>query len=405
MAIFRKAIFWAHLLTALVVGVIVVIMSATGVLLTYQRQITAWADTRGLDGSAPSTVSERLPAETLLASAPAIEGGEPTAITWYSDADAPAMIAYGRVGRAYVNAYTGELLGRGSGSVREFFTLMTDWHRWLARSGEERDSGRAITGAANLGFLFIVISGLYLWWPRNWNRAALRNITVFRSGLRGKARDFNWHNVIGFWSLVPLFLIVFSGVMISYPWATALVYRIAGDTPPPPAGAAAQAGRSGAGAGGERREEPELALGSPLAGSAHLEAIAEAQVEGWRSISVALPGTAEALTYTIDTGDGGQPHKRATLALNRATGDVERWEPFSAGTPGRQLRSFLRFAHTGEVGGLPGQTLAGLVSAGALVLVWTGFFLTWRRFTTWRGRANRPGVVEKPAERKRTATV
>jgi hypothetical protein len=43
----------------------------------------------------------------------------------------------------------------------------------------------------------------------------------------------------------------------------------------------------------------------------------------------------------------------------------------------------MRFAHTGEVLGIPGQTVAGLVSAGAVVLVWTGIALTLRRFAAW----------------------
>ena len=55
-------------------------------------------------------------------------------------------------------------------------------------------------------------------------------------GLAGKARDFNWHNTIGFWSAIPLAIIVAGGVVISYPWATALVYRAYGEAPPAPAG-------------------------------------------------------------------------------------------------------------------------------------------------------------------------
>jgi uncharacterized iron-regulated membrane protein len=46
----------------------------------------------------------------------------------------------------------------------------------------------------------------------------------------------------------------------------------------------------------------------------------------------------------------------------------------------------LRFAHTGEYWGLPGQTIAGLASAVACVLVWTGLALAWRRFVAWRAR-------------------
>jgi uncharacterized iron-regulated membrane protein len=50
------------------------------------------------------------------------------------------------------------------------------------------------------------------------------------------------------------------------------------------------------------------------------------------------------------------------------------------------MRSILRFAHTGEVLGIPGQTLAGIVSLGAAFLVWTGLSLSLRRFSAWRGR-------------------
>ena len=111
-----------------------------------------------------------------------------------------------------------------------------------------------------------------------------------------------------------------------------------------------------------------------------------------------MPASADdSVTFTIDRGNGGQPQKRDQLTLDRKSGEVVRWEPYSAGTLGRRLRSFLRFAHTGEVGGVAGQTLAGLASAGAAVLVWTGLALTWRRFRAWRGRQAR-GPRAEPAD-------
>jgi hypothetical protein len=56
-------------------------------------------------------------------------------------------------------------------------------------------------------FLFIVLSGLYLWFPRQLTSgAAPAHASGSGVGLPGKARDFNWHNVIGFWSMIPLFL-------------------------------------------------------------------------------------------------------------------------------------------------------------------------------------------------------
>ena len=51
---FRTLIFWLHLLTGLSVGIVVLIMSVTGVLLTYEKQMTRWADTRALDGAPPA---------------------------------------------------------------------------------------------------------------------------------------------------------------------------------------------------------------------------------------------------------------------------------------------------------------------------------------------------------------
>lgn len=41
---FRTALFWCHLVVGVTVGVVVFIMSLTGVLLAYERQITLWAD-------------------------------------------------------------------------------------------------------------------------------------------------------------------------------------------------------------------------------------------------------------------------------------------------------------------------------------------------------------------------
>lgn len=116
-------------------------------------------------------------------------------------------------------------------------------------------------------------------------------------------------------------------------------------------------------------------------------AAAATRMPDWKTISVALPApSAVNVALTLDAGDGGQPQKRATLTMDRRNGDIVRWEPFSSQSPGRQARTWLRFAHTGEVYGLTGQTLAGLVTGGGAVLVWTGIALALRRFASWRKR-------------------
>jgi uncharacterized iron-regulated membrane protein len=380
----RRIIFWCHLPIGVLGGVIILIMCVTGVLLAYEKQITLWADTRNYNSAPPSPESTRLPLDTLLAKARDVRKTEPTAITLCADKSAPAEVSFGREGKLFVNSYSGEVLGEGSAGVRNFFRHVTDWHRWLGARGEHRNLARAITGACNLGFLFLVMSGFYLWWPQRFSRKGLRNITWFRRGLPAKARNFNWHNTIGFWSAVPLFIVVLSAVVISYTWAGNLVYRIVGETPPAPRNQA-NAG-SGTPKAATEKSVPSTSLDV-------LWARAEQQVAGWQSITLQLSPSGDApLTFAIDRGNGGQPQKRAQLVLDRKTGNVVRYEPFSSFSTGRQLRSILRFAHTGEVLGVIGQTIAGVVSLGGAFLVWTGFALALRRLRGWR---------EKRAQRDR----
>jgi uncharacterized iron-regulated membrane protein len=145
-------------------------MCVTGVLLSFEKQITAWADTRGYRSAPPTPETQHLPVETLISKAREARGATPTAVTIKSDPAAPAEIAFGRETTLFVNPYTGVMLGEGSQNVRSFFRTVTDWHRWLGANSENRNVARVITGACNIGFLFLVASGFYLWWPRNWNR-------------------------------------------------------------------------------------------------------------------------------------------------------------------------------------------------------------------------------------------
>ena len=42
----RTLIFWPHLVAGITAGVVILVMSVTGVLLTYERQLIAWSDKR-----------------------------------------------------------------------------------------------------------------------------------------------------------------------------------------------------------------------------------------------------------------------------------------------------------------------------------------------------------------------
>jgi uncharacterized iron-regulated membrane protein len=378
----RRVFFWLHLSAGVVAGLVVLVMSVTGVLLTYEKQMVAWAD-RGYRSAPPSKDAPSLGMEALLGRVREARPESPIgAITLRRDPEAPVQLALGREGTLYVDRYTGAVLGEGSRGIRAFFRKVTDWHRWLAAEGESRALGRGVTGASNLAFLFLVASGFYLWWPREWTRTAVASVTWFRGGLSGRARDFNWHNVVGFWTAVPLFFVVLGGVLLSYPWASDLLYRAVGSEPPPRRSGPAPGPSPEEGRG--RRKPPSLEGLDPLF------AQAESRMADWRSISLRLPGSPDDnLTFTIDAGSGGRPDLRAQLVLDRKTGGVVRWEPYESQSLGRRLRSWMRFVHTGEAGGIVGQTVAGLASAGSALLVWTGLAMAWRRFEAWRARGRR----------------
>jgi uncharacterized iron-regulated membrane protein len=342
-----------------------------------------WADGRQAVPASRIDIALVLsPVALLSAGSAANAGAIPAGITMRSDRGAPATVTFEGGRSLLVDSQTATSLGEPSPRLRGFFRAATNWHRVLALEGTSRATGKAITGAANLAFLFIVLSGIYLWIPRLWTRLQFTQILWFRGGLSPKARDFNWHNVIGIWSAVPLAIVVAGAVPISYAWAGNLVYRVVGEAPPaPPAQAARADGR-------ERRND---AGGEPrvldLSGLDTAWAVAQARVPAWRTMSVRFGGPPNGpLVISLDEGYGGQPHLRSTLTIDRVTGAVARVEVFDDLGPGRRARSWLRFAHTGEYYGLPGQTVAGLVSAGGVMLAYTGTALALRRLWAWRRR-------------------
>ena len=291
---------------------------------------------------------------------------------------APAAAA-----RSLVDPYSGEVREPGAQGLRTFFSAVTGWHRWFNATGESRATAKAITGASNLAFLFLVLSGIYLWLPRMWKWAAFKTRLLFNPyATTAKARDFNWHHVFGIWSAIPLAVVVATATVFSYPWANDLVYRAVGEQPP------RQGGGGGGGPGGPPRGagQAEAAVvapnGTAIDRLGYDALVARAAAHGeWTTLTLNIPADAEAPTVRIgiDQGNGGQPYLRHNLTLDASTGGVESWAPFSSQTTGQKARSWIRFLHTGEALGLVGQTIAGLVSLTSVLMVWTGLALAWRR--------------------------
>ena len=62
--------------------------------------------------------------------------------------------------------------------------------------------GHWIAAVSNLLFGALILFGVILWLPRRWSWKAVRASIAFRGGLKGRARDWNWHNVFGIWCAV-----------------------------------------------------------------------------------------------------------------------------------------------------------------------------------------------------------
>lgn len=428
----RRLLFWLHLVAGLVAGLVIALLCFTGVVLAFEKQIVALVGRDAATVAVPVDPA-RIPFDELASRARAAQpDARLTAITVRPDPAATVTFAFGRESTLLADPYTGELRPPGAARTRAFMHLMTDLHRTLGFHAEAtRPVGKAITGAANVAFLVLAVTGLYLWWPRSWSWRGLKAVATLNLRLAGKARDWNWHNALGLWSAPVLIVLTLTALPISYRWANNLLYTLTGAAPP------AQSSGPGAQPPGPEVPQP-LASARPLGPDALLAA-ARAAAPGWTEITLRLGGAREAgprpepganrqrrhapdtatstprmattpiaaatpsdsspgvppaaptaepprprgpqaVAVAVRTADQWPRFAPTTHHLDPFTGAILRTDTFADQPAGRRLRSWARFLHTGEALGWPGQLAAALASAAALVLVWTGFTLSWRRF-------------------------
>jgi len=371
----RNTIFWVHLVSGIVAGVVILIMSFTGVLLTFQSQIVGFANRDYTTVQPPEPGMERMDLDALLLAVGQAEPDlEPTSITLRPDPTEAYVVSFGRAKTVFADPYTGEVRGEGNTAVRDFMREIVYWHRWFAADGNNRVIARAITGACNLVFCLLIATGFYIWWPKKWSLAAFKAVLIPDLKAKGRKRDFNWHNTIAIWCLPVLLLVSISGVVISYRWASNLVYTLTGTELPQSASSASTA---------VQEDETAPTLRAPL--ESFVDA-AKAKVPDWAYLTLNLPKEGElTTTLSISEMDNRIPLTRSTLTISTSNAEVVKWVPFTGESLGRQARIWLRFIHTGEAAGWIGQLIAGLASAGACILVWTGFSLSWRRYKKWKG--------------------
>lgn len=493
---FRKVLFWVHLVIGLAAGVTIAITVITGAAMSFEKQVIAWAEGDLHKVKPPEADAKRLTVEELLRKArEAQPEARPMGVTVSADPTESVVLNLGRTNTVYANPYTGELVAQGAQNARAFFQFMLRWHRWLGvnpvvggegnrtataqgpaqgvAQGEARPGGEGapagpqpgglreimstVMGISAAIFLTLSISGLYLWWPRNWKLKTLRTVSVPNVALKGKARDWNWHNAVGLWSAPVIVIMSFTGMVMAFRGFGNFVYGPqaggpggaggATNTPaitaPTPGmrplgpdallaaaqkespnwqtitlrmGNARQRGGGGGGmggmggerrGGGERGGERGEVRGEQggergeRGGQSERPRRENAEISQTGRTESAVNGErgdrprgAQPVTVMIREAGSKSPVP-LQLQLNPYTGEVLKREAFGEQGFRRAMRQLNRTLHTGEAGGIPGQAVALLACLGGMVLVYTGFALAWRRFIGKKPRAT--AVATTPA--------
>lgn len=343
-------------------------MAVTGIILAYEPQIVDYAEryvryvTPGEKALSPAAIIEEVRRQK-----PELKIN---ALMLRSDPRASATVSAGKEGAAlYVDPYTGQVLGKGS-KLHDWMHTVEDIHRWLGN----KPLGRPVTGVAVVAFFVLVVTGIYVWWPAK--------TMAFKPKLKGKARDWNWHNVIGFWLSPVLLVTTLTGMIMAHQWANALLFRATGNEPPAvvkPAGENASKPEKGKREG--RSEEVEAVDIDAIA------AKAQALAPAWVSINIRLPREeGKPVAVTIQEKLAAGVLGRSQLTWDAKNNDVVKWEPLSQANLGMKARMWVKYLHTGQAFGPLHQGLMGLGALGALFLVWTGFCMAWQRFIQFRRR-------------------
>ena len=368
----RRILFWMHLGAGMLVSILVLYFSVTGAMLAYERQILQAADKRFYSADPIPLDGVPLPLDNIVAGAAASVPQPIEMLTLHHDSRLPLEIVSANRSVYFVDRNSGRVQGPVSPRIRGFFTEVTALHRWFGLSAAHHAAAIAVKGAVTLLLLFMLLSGAILWMPSSWKSSAFRRGIVPRFEGSGRALNYNWHKVTGFWTALPLGVIVTAGVVMAYPWANAQLFHLARSPLPVRGNENANAGCHGAGM---------------HAFPTHLdEAFTEATrgVEDWRTATLRLPVGGSAMNFTVDRSEGGHPDKREQVSVDARTLVVLHREPFTALSRGQRWRSWVRFTHTGEAGGWWGESLALISACGAALLSVTGLVLSLDRLRRWR---------------------
>lgn len=259
----RKIFRNIHLWLSVPFGILITLICFSGAALVFEKEVMELCH-RELY-FVKKVEAAPLPMEQLMTKVAATlpDSVSVTGVNISSDPERAYQVTLSKPRRAsmYVDQYTGEITGKYERAP--FFYFMFRMHRWLLDSMKQDGGifwGKMIVGTSTLMFVFVLISGIVVWWPRT--RKALKNSLKIVANKGWRRFWYDLHVAGGMYALVFLLAMALTGLTWSFQWYRTGFYKTFGVEVQPSMGHGNAAANATA-KGGKREESPEGRSGRP----------------------------------------------------------------------------------------------------------------------------------------------
>ncbi|GEP98019.1 PepSY-associated TM helix domain-containing protein [Chitinophaga cymbidii] len=361
-----------HVYLGIIAGAIVAFVGVTGSILVFQDEID-----RAMNPELFYVMEqeEKMPIEEIV---PIIRKKYPDLHFDYisNDVENKPNLAYRLFNfkteeEFFINPYTVELSGKRL-HESTFIHIVTELHRNLLVPAV----GRYIVGLATLCLLILTISGLRLWIPQKWKY--LKEVLTVKFSAGFKRQNYDWHNVLGFYSAPVVSLLSITGICFTFsPLVIALLFLLDGQSP-----------QGVAQLLGARSTYTENAKPLPLKA---IVAIGSKVMPDGKIAGVSLPVDSTG-NYRLDILGKNVQHngKREMLIIDQYSGKILLNSRHDFPESGDAYLGWLASLHYGSFGGRPTQIVALIGGLMPLVLFVTGFIIWWPRYRKQRRNGYRP---------------
>lgn len=119
----------------------------------------------------------------------------------------------------YVNPYTGEILAVYNEKY-DIFPILKSIHWSLLLNS---DWGKYVVGIPVCIFILMLITGIIMWWPKNKKMRKGRLTFDWKNVKTWKRKNYDLHNVLGFYTSFIALIMSLSGIYFAYPWVENVV--------------------------------------------------------------------------------------------------------------------------------------------------------------------------------------